>query len=591
VKKNVDAETSIVFSANGLVSESLANLCTDNSSTTITLLEEDVEPDYPDFSLVKNGEIGEDRSFKVDVVAGANAFIAAGDFTVSYDKEQIVCSSVEVNKVVTGAGAYVITKETTDEGSVIFSYVKTEPFADEKILITLTFQPVGVFFGDTTISVSGKDVVNASWKDIVLEYIPYTCTFPKSVTSIQGTENYNVQADDEAFVLDVVCNNIDEDAGLQYSSRDEKLVTVDADGKVSIVGAGSTIIDIQSPETTHFKGASFEVAITVEGISIEAMGAALEYSSITHDGSAKKPAVTIEGLTEGTDFTVSYEDNVEVGTATAVIKGCGKYTGELKTSFELVHTYGDWIIDEEPTCTKVGSKHKECACGDTVTEEIPAKGHTWEEEYTVDKKATYKEAGSKSIHCAVCDVIKEGSEVEIPMLRINPFIDVKKGDFYYDAVMWAVAEGITTGLSKTEFGPMEGCTRSQVVTFLWRAGGEPKVTAKNPFVDVPKGMYYYEPVLWAVKNAITTGVSATEFKPDDICTRGQIVCFLWRTAGEPAAKGKNPFVDVKKSDYYYDAVMWAVDQGITNGMSPTEFKPSDVCTRGQIVTFLYRFYN
>ena len=140
------------------------------------------------------------------------------------------------------------------------------------------------------------------------------------------------------------------------------------------------------------------------------------------------------------------------------------------------------------------------------------------------------------------------------------------------------------------FSPGAGCTRAQVVTFLWRAAGEPQPKSENnPFADVQKGQYYYKAVLWAVEKGITTGTSPTTFRPDQTCTRGQIVTFLWRYFGEPEPKtGNNPFEDVKDSDYFYKAVLWAVENGITTGTTATTFRPEQTCTRAQIVTFLYR---
>ncbi|MGI5875168.1 MAG: S-layer homology domain-containing protein, partial [Bacillota bacterium] len=172
----------------------------------------------------------------------------------------------------------------------------------------------------------------------------------------------------------------------------------------------------------------------------------------------------------------------------------------------------------------------------------------------------------------------------------NTFVDVKEGAFYYDAVAWAVANGITNGTDATHFTPAGECTRGQVVTFLWRAAGSPEPTsADNPFADVKEGKFYYNAVLWAVENGITNGTDATHFSPDATCTRGQVVTFQWRAAGSPAPQGSNnPFVDVKAGAFYENAVLWAVANGITNGTDATHFSPADTCTRGQVVTFLYR---
>ena len=169
------------------------------------------------------------------------------------------------------------------------------------------------------------------------------------------------------------------------------------------------------------------------------------------------------------------------------------------------------------------------------------------------------------------------------------FIDVHKGDYYFNAVNWAVAEGITNGITAATFVPDMICTRAQAVTFLWRAAGSPAPESTTmPFEDVSRAAYYYNAVLWAVENGITKGTSATTFSPDEECTRAQIVTFLWRAQGAPAASGTVGFTDVADDAYYAAAVRWAVANGVTNGMTATTFGPDAKCTRAQIVTFLYR---
>ena len=192
-------------------------------------------------------------------------------------------------------------------------------------------------------------------------------------------------------------------------------------------------------------------------------------------------------------------------------------------------------------------------------------------------------AGDKSAKCVV--TVKEPAPK-------NPFVDVAGDAYYYDAVLWAVSHSpqITNGTDATHFSPDATCTRAQVVTFLWRAKGSPEPrSSSNPFSDVKKSDYYYKAVLWAVENGVTKGTSATAFSPDQGCTRAQVVSFLWRAKGSPEpGSSSNPFSDVKKSDYYYKAVIWAVRQDITKGTDASHFSPDTACTRGQIVTFLFR---
>ena len=169
------------------------------------------------------------------------------------------------------------------------------------------------------------------------------------------------------------------------------------------------------------------------------------------------------------------------------------------------------------------------------------------------------------------------------------FVDVATGSYYEDAVDWAVENGITKGTDDSHFSPDGICTRAQAVTFLWRTAGSPKPeTRAMPFTDVPVGSYYYDAVLWAVENGITKGTSDTTFSPNMTCSRAQIVAFLWRSEKSPATGTANPFADVKSTAYYADAVLWAVKENITKGTTSTTFSPNADCTRAQIVTFLWR---
>ena len=170
------------------------------------------------------------------------------------------------------------------------------------------------------------------------------------------------------------------------------------------------------------------------------------------------------------------------------------------------------------------------------------------------------------------------------------FTDVPAGHTFYNAVMWAVEKNITQGINATQFGPTYGCTRGQVVTFLWRNAGEPEPTVtENPFTDVDETSPFYKAILWAVENNITGGYSDGTFRPKATCTRGQIVTFLHRAAGSPEPTvNVNPFRDVSASSPFYKAILWAVVEGITTGVSATAFGPNNTCTRGQVVTFMYR---
>ena len=167
------------------------------------------------------------------------------------------------------------------------------------------------------------------------------------------------------------------------------------------------------------------------------------------------------------------------------------------------------------------------------------------------------------------------------------FVDVPANAYYYNAVNWALANGVTAGTGANTFGPDSQCTRAQIMTFLWRAAGSPTVTGANPFTDVASNAYYAQAVQWAVAQGITSGTSETTFSPDGTCTRAQAVALIYRAKGSPQVSGTNSFTDVDAGAYYADAVQWAVSNGVTSGTSATTFGPDSQCTRAQIVTFLY----
>ena len=176
-------------------------------------------------------------------------------------------------------------------------------------------------------------------------------------------------------------------------------------------------------------------------------------------------------------------------------------------------------------------------------------------------------------------------------VRENPFNDVPEDSFYFLPVLWAVDEGITNGASATTFNPGGDLLRAQVVTMLWRHAGSPVVQIDNPFTDVKEGDWYYNAVLWAVSEGITNGTSSTTFGPAGVTNRAQVVTFLWRYLDSPDAVADNPFTDVDASAWYGKPILWAVENGITNGMSATEFGVNTNCNRAHMVTFLYRAMN
>ncbi len=266
----------------------------------------------------------------------------------------------------------------------------------------------------------------------------------------------------------------------------------------------------------------------------------------------------------------------------------------------------------EATCTEAGySGDQVCKwCGEILKngEEVPALGHKTEVKDA--KAATCTEVGYTGDEvCTVCgETVKKGTEIPAlghkfengvctvcgaadPNYVVpNPFKDVEKTSPYYDAIIWAAKEEITTGKTADTFGIDEGCTRAQIVTFLYRAAGSPEVKADtvNPFTDVSKDSVYYNAILWAVENGITKGTTETTFDPNAVCTRGQIVTFLFRASGDEKVATGTDFADVASGSYCADAVAWAVANKVANGFADGTFRPEATCTRGQAVTFIFR---
>ena len=241
----------------------------------------------------------------------------------------------------------------------------------------------------------------------------------------------------------------------------------------------------------------------------------------------------------------------------------------------------------------VTASHKSASKGTTVTLTVdPDKGYVLDTLTVLDgKDKEIKLTEKNGKYTFTMPASKVTVEAMFKATGNNPFIDLPAGSYYEDAVIWAVDKGITTGTSATTFNPNGICTRAQAVTFLWRAAGSPAAkSAVMPFTDVKAGSYYYDAVLWAVENGITKGTSDTTFSPDATCSRAQIVTFLWRANGSPAVSGNSAFTDVAADAYYAAAVTWAEKNDITGGIGGGLFGSNNNCTRAQIVTFIYRNY-
>ena len=270
----------------------------------------------------------------------------------------------------------------------------------------------------------------------------------------------------------------------------------------------------------------------------------------------------------------------------------GSVTSEVR-QICMQHNHQSWMHVQDSDSKNFTRKYENyhwplCSCSETF------EGTHYGEDLTLLVPHTYGawkpvtgEENLKSRTCQVCGYTAYWDPTAPPA---HGFTDLEEDAWYYEAVDWAVTREIAMGTSETLFSPNEVCTRGQVVALLWRAAGSPKpVAIENPFKDVKEGSYYYDAVMWAVRQGITDGAWKKKFMPDDIVTRGQMVTLLYRAAGMPLVKaGNTSFKDVPDDSYYADAVDWAVEQGITNGMSKHSFRPDDGCTRGQVMTSLYR---
>ncbi len=343
---------------------------------------------------------------------------------------------------------------------------------------------------------------------------------------------------------------------------------------------------IAQPEPIDISGAS------VNGIAEK------EYTGkpVTQNISVKLDGLTLK---EGTDYTVTYSANINPGTATMTITGTGLYTGAITRTFRIkkgtVSVTGVSLnkTDADITAGKTLSLTASITPADATNQDV-----TWSSSDTsvasviaAGKSCTV--SGKKAGSATITVTTKDGNKKDACRVRVL-FTDVADNSkYYFNPVYWAVDHNpqITSGTSDTTFSPSNPCTRAQIVTFLWKAAGAPEPkTTKNPFKDVSPSSYYYKAVLWAVENGITTGTSATTFGPKNPCTRAQSMTFLYNAKKKPASYATINFTDVKPTSYYYNAVRWAVRNGITAGVNANEFGSSRTCTRAQIVTFLNKAY-
>ncbi len=350
---------------------------------------------------------------------------------------------------------------------------------------------------------------------------------------------------------------------------------------------GDTVTDLKA--TTELK-----VTLTMkynDGATADITYNVASGTTITLPTPAHRSGYTFNGWYDGSKFYAagaSYKVS-----ATATLNASWSYISSGSSSYDPTYSVST------PSKTENGSvtvSPKSASKGDTVTITVkPDSGYTLETLTAIDSKGkeiqlTDKGEGKYTFTMPAGKVEVKATFMEDNSM-LNFFYDVPNNAYFYEAVKWAVKNGITTGVGNDLFAPEQPCTRAQIVTFLWRAAGspEPKGTAAG-MTDVVSGSYYEKAVAWAIENGITTGTTATTFSPDATCTRGQSVTFLHRALKGTAPTTVNGFTDVAADAFYADAVAWAVESGVTNGTTDSTFSPNNGCTRAQIVTFLYRAY-
>ena len=288
------------------------------------------------------------------------------------------------------------------------------------------------------------------------------------------------------------------------------------------------------------------------------------------------------------NLSSSYDSGGGVHLSVAGYHYLGKLiqTRLLQDEISTQHSWSESAVTA-PTCTATGKSVKTCTvCGTKQETVLPALGHAWSV-MQILTPAQGDQHGTALYVCSRCGGTKQAELCSSEIFTDAP----PRGSWGHPGVDWALFSAITDGTSATTFSPDLVCTRAQVVTFLWRAAGRPGTAQEVscPFTDVCPDAYYYDAVLWAVENRITEGTSDRTFSPELVCNRAQVVTFLWRAEDAPAPEQTAlPFDDVRTDDYFCTAVLWAVENGITDGTSPTKFSPNENCRRVQVVTFLWR---
>ena len=561
--------------------------------------------------------------------------------TISYS------SDTAGEDMITNKGNLTITDNSDDQNGII-TYCNTDTTASNVTVSTISCEPGstlevksgtvkndsannalrGIYayaidiltngsLGDVTVTISGGEVISAHYMAIRQFNNGDACKNTLVITGgkIYGaTRGINIQLKNDAAYTTITGGTIEGgDYALCFFPENATHMTVTGgefkgtiySGTDGVISGGT--FDAEPYETYIAEGYTLKSYTDGEGNTVYGVEPVYAVTISIPDGATivVKDSKGVEAVaeTDGTYKLVAGKYNYTVSKSGYNTKRGSFTVNEADMSFSVsLSVYipyvpsgsGYHVTVEESENGGVSITPASATAGQIVTITVdPDKGYVLETLTVLDQndkaiQLTYKGNGKYTFKMPASKVTVYATFMEDNTM-LHDFTDVFASDYYYDAVLWAVENGITNGTSATTFSPNAVCTRAQVVTFLWRAAGapEPKST-EMPFTDVASDAYYYDAALWAVENGITNGTSATTFSPDADCTRGQIVTFLWRAQGSVNTSGYNPFADVADDAYYIDAVLWAVENGITNGTGANAFSPNADCTRGQIVTFLYR---
>ena len=550
-----------------------------------------------------------DKTLTVGSIAGSFNLKVSADATSNYkaaEKTVVVTVSEKKTQTITatdvtaiyGDSGKKVSATTSGDGAISYA-VKSGSEALIDVNATtgaLTIKKAGT--ATVTVTAAETDTYAKATKNVKVTISPKEITAPTA-----DTKTYTYNGKDQTYgvteTADYTVSN-----GVQKNA-DSHTVTVALKDKVNTVWADTNdTVD----KTFGFEIKQATITITAKNKTAYVGDTAPELGTSDY---------TISGLAEGESLktapTIAYASTPDMTkSGSVVIKVSGAEAPEGGNYNDIFYVDGTLTISTKSsggggggvstyTITvdsakngAVTSSHKSAAKGTTVTITVkPDKGFELDTLTITDgsgkKVSVTEKSGKYTFTMPASKVTVKTTFAEIVAEPENPFVDVADDAYYFDAVLWAAEEGITGGTSATTFSPNATCTRAQAVTFLWRAAGSPAPkSSEMPFTDVASDAYYHDAVLWAVENGITKGTSDTTFSPNAKCTRAQIVTFLWRSQKSPASDSVNPFTDVAADAYYNTAVLWAVENGITAGTTATTFSPNADCTRAQIVTFLFR---